>query len=146
MARVEKRYVYTVLKAISISLGISILSVIYGFRRSRQINHTRDTSLYVNGSNSRALVAAARLTRLQPLEHRCGAGNSDGVQSEVLPARLQHRLSQHRCRRGSVREDGTRVREIRTKRGPTANEAVENADTASARSRPTGGTRSTNIP
>ena len=38
---------------------------------------------------------------------------------------VQHRVSERRCHRGNLRQDGTRIRAIRRKRSPTGNEAFE---------------------
>ena len=63
--------------------------------------------------------------RLQAPEHPLSAGNSGGVQSGVLAARLKHRVSERRYHRGSLRHNGTRTRAILRKRSPAGNEALK---------------------
>lgn len=96
-----------------------------GCRKSRLTIYTRDALLCWGRSDCLASTAAALRSRVRALEHLRRAGNSGGVQSGVLAARLNQRVSESRCRRGSECHDGTRIRGIQRKRSPNGNGSSE---------------------
>ena len=125
MASLKKNNVYILLPATFVPEGHKII----GRRWVYKVN--ADNSLkgraFVLGWGQLPGIDCGKhvYSRLQAPEHPYGAGNSGGVQSGMLSARLQHRVSERRFHRGSLHRDGTRIRGTRRKRSPTGNEALE---------------------